>query len=258
MTELTKTEVTQIIHTGVSEQSPVAAEYIDKVRERYGVDIAACYLQTSQLLRAKTPINPENAYLENNLLLTVYVRLPQCELDSLKKRYSGLLLECFLDVMSSHGEKIEYNRSYTPEEMDYYGWRGKNSSEWDEQKVIYPKGPVAESKDIMIESLDGLAVWHYLTGRLKAINRLPSADALSATVYCGWDKRTLRENLYVVLPESSPLDGDTDKKERFKREALGCLRSADKLGVFCEDDFEPIYAHWSDLPENVRFELLRG
>jgi len=142
MIELTKTEVTRIIHTGVSEQSPVAAEYNDKVKERYGVGVAACYLQTSQLLRfkksAKTAFDPESAYLENNLLLTVYVRMPQCELNSFKERYGGLLLECFTDVISSHGKKIEYNRSYTPEEMDHYGWGGKNSLEWDEQKVIYP------------------------------------------------------------------------------------------------------------------------
>ncbi len=255
MIELTKTAVTQIIHTGIGEHSSIASDYIDKVKEQYDINIVACYLQTSQILRF--PKTRKDAHLENSLTLTVYLRKSQRELDINKERYSGLLLECFFNVLSSRGESIEYNRSYTPEEMDYYGWTNKRSSEWDYEKVIYPKGPITESKEILIESFDGLAIWHYLFDRLRAINRLPSVNDLSATIYCGWDKKALRENLYVILPENKSVDNDKLKKECFKKEALDCLYSADKFGLFSEENFNPIYVHWSELSEKVKFELLR-
>lgn len=255
--ELTKTDITSVISTGIAEQSPLADDYIRSVKERHGFDIIGCYIDTSQILcfPAKKRFREKELYLANSLNLTVYMRGKHWISNAEREKYKGILLDSFLSVVSARGEDFEYNRTFSPDEIQYYGWTNKKYAEWDLSKVIRPTTPIVFRKNILVESFDSLAGWHYMRGGLESINALPIANDLSVKVYCGWDPKSGKENLYIIPPESKKIGAS--EKESLNKAILAYLHSVDKNSVIDDTDFSPIYTHWSELSDEMRFHLLK-
>lgn len=262
--ELTKTDMRTIICTGMCEQSPIAEEYIKEVNERCGIDIVSCYLTTRQKLdcskRFALPkkINPKKAFLVDLFQLTVYLRGKSRDVEILREKYSDVLIDTLTNILSSKGVTIEYNRSFTPDEIKYYGWSNKKREEWYMEKVIYPTAPAVEQKNVRVESFDDIVLWNYMCDGQRAINALSGVHDLSAKIYYGWDEKIFRPNLYIILPESQPLKVDKSKKEYLNMQILKYLHSVDKNGVVFDEDFKPVYTHWSALSEKLRFSLSRN
>lgn len=271
--ELTKNEILSIISTGTAEQSPIADEYIREAREQYGVEIVACYVETHQILRfpekrvthkklfqrrRTETIDPKDAYLVNYLHLTVYQRGRGQTDDALTKEFGGELLSLFEKTITSRGIDMEYVRFLSPDEMRYYGWTNKKSSECDMNKLICPEKPAVEQKEVSVESFDDLALWTYLSRGVKSFNSFQAAEDLAAKVYYGWDSDLNRPTLYIILPGQRVPNTDEDKRKRLNSEILKYLHSKDKFGVVHDNEFSPIYTVWSALPEKLRFSLLRG
>lgn len=261
--ELTKEKITQIISTGRSEQSPVAAEYISEAKRRYDVDIVACYSDTSQVMYFSgefiptEKIDPQNAQLVNSLNLTVYLRGKGRDIDDVKRKHGNDLLRLFEETLSSNNVKIEYARTFSPAEMEYYGWLNKTTAEWDMSKIIHPAKPIAEKKELSVESFDDLALWHYMSRGLKRINSFKSTSELTAKVYYGWDMNGNRPAFYIILPETMNPNDYKPQKERLNNEISAHMRAVDKFGDVC-NNYSLIYTHWSALPEKIRFSILRG
>lgn len=258
--KLTKTEIRAIInYNEPAEHSPVAAQFIAEAKRLYGVDIVACYLDTSQFLHFKTEIpDPKNAKLVNQLSLRVYPRDIGGDVDGFKAKYSDDLLTLFKNIVSLSGEKLEYVRFFTLDEMSYYGWTNKKSEEWDRSKIIYPTGEIEEKAELLVDSFDSLALWHLLSRKMRSINALGALESISAKAYYGWNNSVNASTLYIIVPEGQFSKLNDSKKTAVTSEILEYLHSVDKLGVVHDDIFVPIYTRWNDLSPEMRFSLLRG
>lgn len=257
--ELTKTDIREIISSGIIEHSSEAEKYIKEAKKQFGIDIVACYCDTHQMLNfsKKSGIflppkifgkyNPKDSFLVNHLLLTVYLRGKRQDADVLRGKYGDELLKLLQNIIPPSKAKAEYKRTFTSEEMQYYGWLNKKRSEWDMSKIIYPEKPAADENEISIESFDDLVMWNYLSEGMRVINSFQSAKELSAKTFCGWDSKTQRQTLYIILPEEKFIDADKQQQERLNSEILAYMHSVDKFGVVRDDEFMPIYTVWSAL-----------
>lgn len=261
--ELTKEEITQIISTGRSEQSPVAAEYISEAKKRYDVDIVACYSDTSQVMYFSgksiptKEIDPQDTQLVNSLNLTVYLRNRVRDIDAVRSKHGNNLLLLFEEIVASNNVDIEYARTFSPAEIEYYGWQNKRYAEWDMSKIIRPTKPIVEKKRISAESFNDLALWHYMSRGIKRINSFKSTSELTAKVYYGWDMKGNRPAFYIILPKTMNPNDYKTQKEQLNNEISAHMHAVDKFGDVC-DNYSLIYTHWSALPEKIRFSLLRG
>lgn len=251
---LTNCDITQIIHTGIVDHSPLAVEFINEVKQRYDLEIVACYLDTSQILYFDNELIPshktdlENTQLVNSLCLTLYVRdLRHDDIDSFKKEYGDILLKLFKNIVKADNESIEFVRTFSPEEMRYYGWLNKKIDDWDRTKIIYPKSPIVERDVLLVHSFDQLALWHILNEVKKC----------GENIYCGWDENNNTPNLFIILPEKHFDLFNENYKKALVNKLLNHMHSLDKYNVVKDESFNPIFTTWDSLTEEKKFSLLR-
>ncbi len=264
--ELTKNTIVDIIHWGEPEHSPIAAEFIKEAKRLYNIDVIACYsdawqhLYFGDELEPTGKTDPKDARLVNIFSLTLYLRGNGRKVKFyLEEKYGNDLLDLMMNIIASSGTKIEYTRTFSSAENRYYGWEDKRWEECDRSKILYPDKPIEEKKEISVESFDNLAMWHYMCDGLRKINSFESRRELGARVYCGWDEKEYKPNLYIILPEGFSSNSDMHKRELLNADILSYLHSKDKCGgVVRDEDFKPIYTFWSLLSEHMKFALSRN
>ncbi len=264
--QLTITSINDIISTGEAVHSALAEAFIENVERELGLSVLACYMDSSlQLLlpavrrtsRIKWKKICADPKFVNFLNLTVYTRADADSALLQKESVKEKMISIFLETVRSEKQQIEYPRSFLPDEADYYGGRNLPECEWDVSKIIQPIAPPSNRTMVVLENISELAMWHYLSGSLKKINRLEIVDRLSAKVYCGWDDRS-SVTLFVILPDYAVCELTEELKKECTRELLSVVMTKDKLGVWKLNMLSPIYTSWNALPEEQRFSLLRN
>lgn len=262
--ELTKNTIVDIIHWGEPDHSPIAAEFIKEAKRLYNIDVVACYADETQELYFGDEFeptgkpDPKDARLVNCFSLQVYLRGNGRKVKFyLEEKYGKALLDLMMNIIASSGTKIEYSRIISQAEMRYYGWDGKKRYECDKSKILYPDKPIEEEKYIHVESFDNLAMYHYMLDGLRKINSFQSRRDLGARVYCGWDEKAYKPNLYIILPEGFSTNSDMHKRVLLNADILAYLHHKDKCGVVRDEDFSPIYTFWDQLSEKMKFALSR-
>lgn len=257
--ELTKNNIIDIITTGKISNSALANSFISYVEKTYEITIIACYCDTSRTVEFPEKIKKDAKLTSNdlkwinNLTLQIYIKhhVPtNIELEN-------ILMNAFEHCVNSSGLTIDYLRSYTPDELTYYGWNNKRCSEWDHSKVITPSNIPIERKTVIVESFDNFVIWHCMSNSLKKVNAVKSITDISAKVYCGWDEGLKSMNLYVIIPETYFKNVDMIKKQGITHELLSVLTSFDKFDIIKNIKLQPIYTVWSNLSNEIKFALLR-
>lgn len=168
----------------------------------------------------------------------------------------GDLISAFEFCVSSTGSTIDYRRSYSPEELLYYGWNNKKYSEWDLSRIIIPNNVPIERKELTVESFDDLVVWHCMSNSLKRLNTLRSVKDISAKIYCGWDEDVNSMNLFVIVPEH--ISKEALNEQVITDDLHSVIASCDKFDIIKSVDLKPKYVVWSRLSDETKFALLRG
>lgn len=257
--ELTKNSIIDIITSGVITNSALANMYIAHVKKTYGLTIVACYCDASKLVEFPQKIKPNTKLTSadlkwlHTLSLQIYVKghvLANIELEN-------NLMNAFEFSVNSLGLTIDYLRSYSPEELSYYGWNNKRRSEWNLSKVIVPNNLPIERKTLMVESFDDLVLWHCMSNSLKKLNALRSVKEISAKIYCGWDEGVNSMNLFVIVPETFFKRSDMLNEQVITNDLYSVLTSYDKFNIIENIKLKPKYTMWSDLSSETKFALLR-
>ena len=257
--ELTKNSITDIISTGTVNNSTLANLFISYVEKTYGITVAACYcdayktVEFSKKIKHGDKLSSNDVKWINSLTLQIYLKNYVQQTVELE----NILMNAFEHCIDVSGLTIDYVRSYTPDELAYYGWNKKNRSEWDNSIVVTPCNEPIERKTVIVESFDNLVVWHCMSKSLKKMNAAKSITDISAKVYCGWDENKKSMNLYVIVPEVQFKSLDLTKKQKITDELSIILISHDKFNVFKNIKLQPNYTIWTNLPNELRFALLR-
>ncbi len=264
---LTKNKIYDIIFTGKAEHSSIAEQFILEAKKQYGVDIAACYLDTMQSMNVedksvwkyigfgKREKIKKAARFTNHFQLELYYRNSELSEDNFKDRYGDDLLRLLKNILAENGCNIEYRRTVSTEEYNYYGFHGKKYEEWDKSKFICSDAPVPCEDLIYVRSFDEHALSEIPAYAAPVLNRSIIVKSIGAKVYVGMDGERKHWTLYVVLPENRSI-GELTKK-MLKREMLLCLHHFDKFGVVKDSDFHPIFVAESDLSDDQKFMLAK-
>ena len=264
---LTKNKIYDTIFTGKAEHSSIAKQFIAEAKKQYGVDIAACYLDTTQSMNVedksiwkyigfdKREKIKKAAQFTNHFQLELYYRNSELSEDNFKDRHGDDLLRLLKNILAENGCNIEYRRTASTEEYNYYGFHGKKYAEWDKSKFIYPDAPVPCEDLIYARSFDKLALSEIPAYAAPVLNRSIIVKSIGAKVYAGIDNERKVWTLYVVLSENRSVEELT--KKMLKREMLLCLHHFDKFGVVKDSDFHPIFVAESDLSDDQKFMLAK-
>jgi len=254
MQMLTQTPIVEAIYTRELDQSPYAIELINAVRSITGADIVSCYAEFDTYLSEI----PKQKNISNDFVhyscLKLFIRdsSEHDNYDWLNKEIQTI----FERFIINYKDAIDWHRSYTPEELQYYGWLNTPKTQWDNSKVITPKqGDKHSDKiEVIIESFDELARWHYMSDSLKTINSMSIINKLRADVKCGWDEQRNRMNLFVILP----CEINDDIRDTLTRSMFAVVKGKDIWEVITNNNFTPIFKNRSSLSAQEMFNLLRG
>lgn len=263
--QLTISSIQDIISSGEVIHSALAETFISKVSCEVGISILACYMDSSlQLLlpagdssRIKWKKICADPQFVNYLSLTVYTRANVDKGILRKKDTEEKIASVFLDTVRAEGQKIEYPRTHLPDEMAFYGWQNTPRNEWDESKIIRPIDTPLSRIKITLENISELAMWHYLSGSLKSINRLEIVERIGAKVYCGWDDRS-SVTLFVILPDHVAEELTEEVKKACAQDIFSIITAKDQLEIWKSNTFSPVFTSWNLLSEEQRFNLLRN
>ncbi len=154
--------------------------------------------------------------------LSVYLRKSFRELKVHMNEYKKVLFEIFSDLLKSKG----IDNKYAVDNM-------------------------------VLDSFDGLAMYHYLSDSQAKANSLFSVLSMCAKVYCGWDEARECMTYYLIVSDERMKMITDIERSRVNQELLEMLHRRDKNNVV-NDDFKPIYTTWSALSPEMRFALSRG
>ncbi len=249
----TKEQIVAAIKSGTIEHTPLEAELINKAKRLTGVDIFACLDQYDTYLSELPKRNCSKNCFVDHSYFEVYWRensKPE-DFDVFHAHMTALFSEFILN----HKNEIVRPRVFLPDEQRYYGWLNTPKSQHDNSKIINPTAGdgFSEKIEVKLEAFDGLAIWHYLSDSLNALNSLDCVKKLYAKVTCGWDEKRGQMNLTVILPGAA----NDEIRIAITAPMLEVVKKRDKWGVITEENFDPIFKSRGSLSAEQMFNLLK-
>ncbi len=253
MQMLTQTPIVKAIYTREVDQSLYAIELINAVKAITGADIVSCYAEFDTYLSEI----PKQKNIGNHFVHYSYLKLfirDSYERDNYDW-FNKKIHTIFAEFILKYKDAIDWHRSYTPEELRYYGWLNTPKTKWDNSKTITPKqgDKYSDKIEVIIESFDKLAGWHYMSDSLKTINSMSIINKLRADVKCGWDEQRNKMNLFVILP----CEINDDIRDTLTRSMFAVVKEKDIWEVITKNNFTPIFKNRSSLSAQEMFNLLK-
>lgn len=242
---LTQNPIADVIASGSVENTSFADEFIKRVENETGVKIVACYGSADGSWKFERVSKPfrrgviSGIRLEKLIRISAYVDLRESDLRPKRDELQPLTARIFEECMSKYGIEPVYSEAVVPQEL-----KSIDLSAYKAEKRV----------EVKLESLSGLAVWHYIDGSLKALNCLTEGLDIGAS-YCGWDERQQSMTVYVITTEDKLKNGGFDE---ITGRMFEIIKRRDLLGVLNTRDFQPVFTTRDKISDEKMFELLRN
>lgn len=255
----TNNDIISIIKSGHASQSPFSEAFISAVKREMHVDMVACYVQTGEY-NTFCKGKPTDEFVDE-VLVNVYLREASLQTVQAGGGFDKAIEAIFWNTVRSIGLQWSYERTYSPEELVYYGFAKKPRAQWDIDKIPQPVLPPRKNFAVKTESFDRLALYYLLSDKVTSVGRyirqtygcnakvyvgFLNAPACPATHYIIFDTQKEYEH-FLSLARPDTVVADIQRR----------LQAYDPWGVLDTCAYCPQYRVWHQCSAEEKMSLLR-